>query len=217
MPALLWNCRTVSRQSYHTNGVKLGFRARFSLEYLESRYPSSVVLALFGFLSGSLAIGVLALMAHLAHSPMVFPSLGPTAFLLFYKPLEPPASPRNTVLGHRVGASAGWISLVFFGLAGLPGSGLGEIGWARMGAAALSIGITIGVMELCDVPHPPAGATTMIVSLGLMSELWQLGILMLSVSALVILGWAINRAVGVPYPTWRATSESGGGSFACHP
>lgn len=61
----------------------------------------------------------------------------------------------------------------------------------------------IGLMELWNVPHPPAGATTMIVSLGLMSEWWQLGILMLAVVALVALGWAINHLVGIPYPLWR--------------
>ena len=98
--------------------------------------------------------------------------------------------------------------MLLFGLAGVTGSPLGDIGWDRLGAAALSIGVTIALMELWDVPHPPAGATTMIVSLGLMSQLWQLGILMLAVGALVVLGWAINHLVGVPYPLWRAVPVS---------
>ncbi len=180
---------------------------RLSLERLKARYPSAAVSALYGFLGGSVTIGLLALTAHVAHSPLVFPSLGPTAFLLFYKPLDAPASPRNTVLGHLLGASAGWVSLWVFGLANVPGAGFGHIGWARLGAAALSIGLTIGLMDFWNVPHPPAGATTMIVSLGLMSELWQLGVLMLSVMVLVLLGWAINHMVGVPYPAWRARQK----------
>ncbi len=185
-------------------------RRRFNLDSLKARYHPAAVLAVFGFLSGSLAIGMLAWMAHMAYSPLVFPSLGPTAFLLFYQPLAPSASPRNTLCGHFIGAAAGWVSLLIFGLADVPGSGLGDITWTRMGAAALSIGLTIGVMELWDVPHAPAGATTMIVSLGLMSRLWQLGILMVAVFALVALGWAINRLVGIPYPLWHAPRHSPG-------
>lgn len=180
----------------------------WDLEALKQRHHPAAILALFGFLSGSLAIGVLALTAHMAHSPLVFPSLGPTAFLLFYHPLAPQASPRNAVFGHLIGAAAGWVSLLVFGLADVPGPGLGDITWARMGAAALSIGITIGLMELWNVPHAPAGATTMIVSLGLMSEWWQLGILMIAVIALLALGWAINHLVGVPYPVWKPNTRS---------
>lgn len=183
----------------------------WDLEALKRRYHPAAVIALFGFLSGSVTIGMLACMAHLAASPLVFPSLGPTAFLLFYKPLSPPASPRNTIIGHLIGALAGWVSLLIFGLVEVPGAPLQEISWARMGAAALSIGVTIGLMELWDVPHPPAGATTMIVSLGLMSHLWQLGVLMSAVVALVALGWAINHLVGIPYPVWAPSPESSDG------
>jgi CBS-domain-containing membrane protein len=174
------------------------------LEKLRQRYHPAAVLAVFGFLSGGLSIALLALMAHFAHSPLVFPSLGPTAFLLFYHPLEPVASPRNTILGHLVGAVAGWVSLLIFGLAGVAPDGLDQISWARLGAAAVSIGATIALMELWDVPHPPAGATTLIVSLGLMDRGSQIGVLLLAVVALVALGWAINRFVGLPCPIWRS-------------
>jgi CBS domain-containing membrane protein len=188
-------------------------RNRFSLAALKVRHHPAVVLAVFGFLSGSVTIAVLAVMAHLAHSPLVFPSLGPTAFLLFYKPMAPQASPRNTIFGHLIGALAGWLSLLVFGLISVPGSGLGNVTWDRMGAAALSIGLTIGLMELWNVPHPPAGATTLIVSLGLMPQFWQLGMLMLAVIALVALGWAINHLVGIPYPLWRPAHPAFGMSL----
>jgi CBS-domain-containing membrane protein len=52
------------------------------------------------------------------------------------------------------------------------------------------------------VPHPPAGATTLIVSLGLITSIPKLVVLMLAVLLLVIQGFAINRAAGVPYPIW---------------
>jgi CBS-domain-containing membrane protein len=57
------------------------------------------------------------------------------------------------------------------------------------------------------VPHPPAGATTLIVSLGLVTTIPKLGVLMLGVLLLVVQGFAINRLAGVPYPLWSPRSE----------
>ena len=54
--------------------------------------------------------------ALLTGEPFIFPSLGPTAFLLFYTPTLPAASPRNTLCGHAIGAAAGYLALVLFGL-----------------------------------------------------------------------------------------------------
>jgi len=156
---------------------------RLTLEELKRRHHPAIVVAAFGFVSGGIAIGILAWAAHLAQSPLVFPSLGPTAFLLFYHPLNRPASPRNALLGHLIGVSAGWISLCLCGLANASPPPLADITWARAGAATLSIAMTIGAMEFFDVPHPPAGATTLIVSLGLMPYLWQSGIILLLTSS----------------------------------
>ena len=76
------------------------------------------------------------------------------------------------------------------------------VGWSRVGAAALSLGLTSGAMVWARVPHPPAGATTLIVSLGILREPWQLGVLMLAVVLLVVQGFVINRLAGIPYPLW---------------
>jgi len=57
-------------------------------------------------------------------------------------------------------------------------------------------------MVWAHVPHPPAGATTLIVSLGILREPWQLAVLMLAVVLLVIQGFVINRLAGIPYPLW---------------
>jgi CBS-domain-containing membrane protein len=58
------------------------------------------------------------------------------------------------------------------------------------------------------VPHPPAGATTLIVSLGILREPWQLVVLMLAVTLLVVQGFAINRLAGVDYPAWAPNEGS---------
>lgn len=134
--------------------------------------------------------------------PLIFPSLGPTAFLLFYTPMLPASSPRNTLGGHAIGAAAGYLSLVLFGLTDVGPALVEGVDWSRVGAAALSLGLTSGVMVWARVPHPPAGATTLIVSLGILREPEDLLVLMLAVALLVVQGYVINHLAGIAYPRW---------------
>jgi len=52
------------------------------------------------------------------------------------------------------------------------------------------------------VPHPPAGATTLIVSLGILARPEQLAVLMIGVVLLLAQGFVINRLAGLDYPLW---------------
>jgi hypothetical protein len=51
-------------------------------------------------------------------------------------------------------------------------------------------------------PRPPAGATVLIVSLGLLTKPSEMVMTMVSVVLLIVAGWVINRAFGVPMPLW---------------
>lgn len=183
--------------------IVFGLARRARIPALTQRHSSTFVLGLFAFVNGLIAIGVMALVAYVTGQPFVFPSLGPTAFLLFYTPLQPAASPRNTVCGHAIGAAAGYVSLVLFGLTEAAPALATEVTSARIGAAALSLGLTSGAMVWAKVPHPPAGATTLIVSLGILRKPEQLVVLMVAVVLLVVQGLVINRLAGIEYPLWR--------------
>ena len=182
--------------------VVAGLGKRLRMPWLQRRYNSTFVLGLFAFVNSCVSIGLMALAALATGQPFVFPSLGPTAFLLFYSPHLPASSPRNTIVGHAIGAGAGYLSLAVFGLrdAG-PALAVG-VGGSRVAAAALSLGLTAGLMAWLRVPHPPAGATTLIVSLGILRTPAHLVVLMLGVVLLVLQGLAINRLAGVEYPLW---------------
>lgn len=175
---------------------------RPQLDELCQRHPPALVMAAFGLVNGALSIGLLGALAHWAHSPFLFPSLGPTAFLLFYRPRASSASPRNALFGHFIGAVMGWLALFVFGLTDEPSALVAGITWAHVGAAALSLGGTSGLMALFNVPHPPAGATTLIISMGLMPFLWQIPVLMAAVVLLLVQAFIINRLAGVRYPWW---------------
>ena len=87
----------------------------------------------------------------------MFPSLGATAFLFFETPMAEVASPRNTIIGHYVGAA------VAYGLAArLRPPRRAERARAasrleRAAAVALSVGCTGGILRLLRAAHPPAG------------------------------------------------------------
>lgn len=188
--------------------VVAGLVQRFRIPYLVSRHSSIAIMGLFSLVNGVISIGVMAAAAWATASPFVFPSLGPTVFLFFYTPTGASAAPRNTVLGHLIGAVAGYVSLLVFGLAEAAPALSSSVTLPRVGAAALSLGLTAGLMVWFRVPHPPAGATTLIVSLGILRTPGQLAVLMLAVVALTIQGFIINRAAGIDYPAW-APRDSG--------
>jgi len=184
--------------------VLRGLLRKLRLPALTERHGTRAVLGLFAFINGLVSIGIMSAAAALTGQPLIFPSLGPTAFLLFFTPRAPTASPRNTIIGHLIGVVAGYVSLVIFGLTDHGPAFAEGVTWARVGAAALSLALTSGFMVWLLAPHPPAGATTLIVSLGIMSQPSQLAFLMLAVGLLVLQGLVINRMAGIDYPLWKA-------------
>jgi CBS-domain-containing membrane protein len=125
--------------------------------------------------------------------PWLFPSLGPTVMLFFESPEQPASRPVNALVGHGVGIVAGVLCLYAFGLAGRPSVPDAGLTVPSLLAGALSVAITALVLTLLKLPHPPAGATTLIISLGVLTSGPQL----LSMAGAVVLvtaaGWALNR------------------------
>ena len=189
-----------------------GLLERIRLPWLTQHYARTPVLAIFSFLNGCISIGLMSTLALITGSPFIFPSLGPTAFLFFYTPRAPSASPRYTLVGHTIGVLAGYFSLVVTGLttAG-PALAVG-VTWPRVIAVALSLGLTSGLMVLFKSPHPPAGATTLIISLGFITKPSLLIVLLVAVMILTLQALAINRLAGIPYPLWNPVKEQDGSS-----
>src|SRR3954454_3872520 len=72
--------------------------------------------AVYTFTGSLIAITVSGLAAFAFDEPLLFPSLGATAFLFFETPTAEVGSPRNTLIGHGVGILAAALSLAAFGL-----------------------------------------------------------------------------------------------------
>ena len=88
---------------------------------------------------------------------------------------------------------AGAACLAVFGLVDNPPVLDEGITGARIGAAAASVALTVLVMRLLACSHPPAGATTLIVSLGLLTSVGELVTIFAAVVLVTVLGVSLNR------------------------
>jgi CBS domain-containing membrane protein len=154
--------------------------------------------AAYGFVGCAVAIAVCGLAAYLARQPMLFPSLGPSALLFFEKPTAPESSPYNAIVGHLVGILAGVAAIAVFGLLDAPSVLEAGVILARVGAAALSVALVALILPPLRATHPPAGATTLLVSLGLLDQPGQLAWVLAGVVLLTAVAWALNRLAGLP-------------------
>lgn len=188
--------------------VSRGLIKRLRITYLLGRFPERPIWALFMFVNGFVTIAILAGVAMATRTPFVFPSLGPTAFLLFFTPTSPTASPRHTIVGHAIGIGCGYAALLLFGLENSPPAMAMGVDLARVGAAALSLAATGALMILFKAAHPPSGATTLIISLGIVTRPVYLVVIELAVSLLTVQAIIINRLAGIDYPLWARRIES---------
>jgi CBS-domain-containing membrane protein len=182
--------------------VTRGLVARLRIGRLLARFPERPVWAAFMFVNGFVTIGILAALAMLTRAPFVFPSLGPTAFLFFFSPTSPTASPRHTLLGHAIGIACGYSALWMTGLQDAAPALAAGVDLHRVLAAALSLSLTGSLMILLKVAHPPAGATTLIISLGIVTRPTYLLLIEIAVALMTLQAIAINRLAGLDYPLW---------------
>jgi len=128
--------------------------------------------------------------AWVSGQPFVFPSLGPSAFILAFERTGERTRPERVVGSHVVGGVAGLFAYTVLGtgsIVTLTPEPLSIVGFRLAASATLSVVLTSWGMLATDTVHAPACATTLIVSLGLLSTLPQVAIIAVSVVALVTL------------------------------
>jgi CBS-domain-containing membrane protein len=160
--------------------------------------------AAYTFLGGLVTIMLSGALAWVLEEPLVFPSLGATAFLFFETPMAEVASPRNTIVGHYVGAVVATVWLFVFGLQDNPNVLIEGFSVERAAAVALSVACTGGILRLLRAAHPPAGATTVIVSVGFLHTAEELAVLAAGVALLTLSAHILNHVLGVPAPRWAS-------------
>jgi len=101
------------------------------------------------WLGALLTAAIIGFLAYFTKQPLVLGSFGASIFVLFILPDTPFAQPRNVIGGHFVSTLTGLVFLHFVGP-----------DWWSM---ALALATALSMMQLLNVPHPPAGSNPFIV------------------------------------------------------
>ncbi|WP_121744079.1 HPP family protein [Natronorubrum halophilum] len=136
----------------------------------------------------ALLLSTTAALFWLSGLPMLFPSLGPSAFVLALFQDGDATSPRRVIGGHAIGVVAGLLAyhLLATGVSMTAATDPGSLEGLRLAASGiLATTVTAGGMLATDTRHPPACATTLIVSLGLLPTLLEGVLIVAAVTVLV--------------------------------
>jgi CBS-domain-containing membrane protein len=164
------------------------------------RDPDHLRAAALAGANGVVAMIVLGVAALVTDSPLVVPPIGASVFLVATMPGVVAATPRAVVGGHAIGLGAGFVALAVLGLRDHPTALVEGMTGHRVAATALALGLTCAGMVLFAVPHPPAGATTLVVSLGLVREPLDLLVVLAAVTVVAGQGRLVARLEGPPPP-----------------
>ncbi|MGQ0554045.1 MAG: HPP family protein [Planctomycetota bacterium] len=155
--------------------------------------PDSPSLGFTALHTGISALG-LGLLAWVSGEPLLFPAIGASAMLLFTAPAAPISRPRCLLGSHIIGALVGWTWLRLLGLGDAPHPLSAPLDGWHMASGVLSLTSTAWLIRRFDVYHPPAGATTLIVGLGLLPTTRHLGVVAASAVLLALYALLVFRS-----------------------
>lgn len=134
------------------------------------------------------------------HAPLLFASLGPTAYELVETPERPSARAYNIFTGHLIGVMAGFAALLVFHAYDFPGIASGTVAGARIGAAIFAAALTVLLTLALKAAQPAAVSTTLLIALGSLQR-WQDGLAIMGAVLLMLI-------FGEPLRRWRLRSKS---------
>jgi hypothetical protein len=138
----------------------------------------------------------LAAIGWATRQPLIFASLGPTAYELVEQPQARSARAYNIIVGHLIGVGAGFLALYLFNAWNEPNVILvGVVSTGRLWAVAIAATLTTLVTLVLKAGQPAALATTLLISLGSMQTRRD--------AITIIAGVLIITAIGEPVRRFR--------------
>jgi CBS-domain-containing membrane protein len=177
--------------------------ASLSLPAALAQMNEKRVVAMLAAINGGLAVLLISLLAWLTGTPMLFPSLAATVYVMFTKPFAPSAAPRSIILSHLGGMVAGYLAWATMSLAAGRLLSLDQPCLALCLSANFGFALTALYLLRFRIPHPPACATALIVATGAVTGWWELFTMAAAVIAITYQGVAVFRVLGVHVPVWN--------------
>ena len=136
----------------------------------------------------------LAAMGWAANQPLIFASLGPTAYEMVEQPQIRSAKPYNVIVGHLIGLGAGFLSVYLMHAWASPNViSAGVVSAARLGAVVIAAALTTFLTLILRAGQPAALATTLLVSLGSMQTGRDAGAIIAGVLIMTLIGEPLRR------------------------
>jgi HPP family len=156
---------------------------------------SSIPDSIWAPLSSGLLLLIVGVAGLLVGRPWLLPSLGPTAVLQTENSAHPTSRAWNVIAGHLGGLVAGFIGVLLFQASDAPVVLVAkQLAPERVGASVVAIALTVLFGVLLRASHPPAAATTLLVSLGSIATLVDALNLVAGVVIIAIVGELVRRA-----------------------
>ena len=176
--------------------------ARYSVAGMLARMDERKAVSVVAAVNGGLAILAIGFFSWIANLAMMFPALGPSAFILFSQPRSDSAAPRSVILGHFSGMAAGWaVWYLVSALFGEPVS-MQSGGLAPVVSASLALALTCVLLIRLSCSHPPACASSLIIALGGVTDWLGVCLMASAVVWITLQAVAMNRLAGVRVPLW---------------
>ena len=148
--------------------------------------------------------GFLILIAALAgwasHQPLIFASLGPTAYELIETPHRRSARPYSIFIGHLTGVAAAFLALILTRSWHLSPVSPSGVPFPRIWAAVLAAALTVFGTLLLRASQPAAISTTLLIATGIMQTPRDAAIIMAAVVLMLLFGEPLRR--------WRLNEQN---------
>jgi hypothetical protein len=137
---------------------------------------------------------LLAAIGWATKQPLIFASLGPTAYELVEQPQLRSARAYNIIVGHLIGLGAGFFAVYLLNAWSAPNViSSGVVSSDRLWAVAIAAALTTLLTLILKAGQPAALATTLLVSLGSMQTLRDAVAIAAGVVIITIVGEPVRR------------------------
>ncbi len=191
MSGLLWQLAKLSRLRFF---------------YLVSRGEARRITALYVLVASFVSLSTLGAVAYFLNWPLIFPVLGPTAFLIFYSPARAMAWPRNCILGHLSALLCGLAAHLLLLWLFPEKLNAAQFNLTETIFASGAMALSALIMVFFHVLHPPAASTAMLAATGYFDSPARVLGLSLALILLSLEGIILHRLAGIIYPLWKDRS-----------
>lgn len=139
-------------------------------------------------LGEALLILIAGLAGWVTHQPLIFASLGPTAYELIETPHRRSAQPYSVFAGHLTAIGAGYLALFVTRAWYVPAVSTNGVPFLRIWSAVVAVALTVLVTLLVRASQPAALSTSLLIALGLMQRPRDAAIILTAVVLMILVG-----------------------------